>query len=619
MPSFRAFVVLFLAAGIALGDEPKAEGVDGFLKGLKFRPIGPSWGGRACRVCGVPGDPLTYYAATAMSGVWKSSDGGLNWKPIFDDQPCASAGSIAVAPSDPNVVYVGAGEANIRGNVLRGDGIYKSTDAGKTWSHVWKQAGQIGTIVVHPTNADIAYAAVLGSPFAPNRERGVFRTVDGGKNWKQVLFKDPEAGASDIAMNPNNPRILFAGIWETRRRPWTLTSGGPSSGLYVSRDAGDTWKRLEGNGLPKGPLGRIGVAVAPSDGARVYALIEANEGGLFRSDDGGENWKRTSDDRLLRQRAWYYTTLTVDPSNPDVVWAPNVPLLKSIDGGKTFAKVGGTHHGDHHDVWIDPKNPKRMIEANDGGVDVSTDGGGSWYAPRLPWGQFYRINVDSRKPYHVTGTLQDIGAGGGPSDTLASGGINVNDWYNIGGGETGYTASDPKDPNIVYAGEYDGILTRYDHRTGLARHIGAYPFNSSGHGAEDKQYRFRWPAPMMISPHDPKAVFHAGNALFRTTDGGQSWTKLSPDLTRDDKSKQRWSGGPITGDNTGAEHFCTLSAIAESPLKKGVLWTGSDDGLVQVSQDDGKTWKNVTAAIEGLPEWGTVQHIEPSRRGPGAA
>jgi photosystem II stability/assembly factor-like uncharacterized protein len=604
--------------GILVAAEPAVGPMDMF-KELKFRSVGPAAGGRVCRVAGVPGNPLIYYAATAGSGVWKSTDGGINWKPIFDEQPCASAGSIAVAPSDPNVIYVGAGEANIRGNVASGNGIYKSTDAGKTWKHVWKATAQIGTMVVHPKNADIAYAAVLGRAFGPSEERGIYRTTDGGTTWKRVHFVNRDTGASDIGMDSSNPRILFAGFWEARRRPWSLTSGGPGSGLFVSRDGGDTWKELADKGLPKKPWGKVGVAVAPSDGRRVYALIEAEKGGLFVSYDGGEKWSLATDDRALRQRAWYYSTLTVDPTNADVLWAPQVPLLKSIDGGKSFRRVSGTHHGDHHDVWIDPANPKRIIDANDGGVDLSTDGGETWYAPPLPIAQFYRVTVDRQNPYQIYGTMQDLGSAAGPSNSLTTGGIDVGEWKDVGGGEAGYVAVDPTDPNIVFAGEYDGIFTRIDRRIGTARHVGAYPFNSSGHGAEDKKYRFRWPAPAMFSHHNPKALYHAANVLFRSLDGGQSWTALGGDLTRNDKSRQQWSGGPITGDNTGAEHYCTLSAIAESRAKAGILWTGSDDGLVHVSQDDGRTWTNVTAAIPGFPEWGTVQHIETSRTSPGTA
>jgi photosystem II stability/assembly factor-like uncharacterized protein len=591
------------------------------LSALKYRLIGPAWGGRVSRVAGVPGDPQIYYAATASGGVWKSEDGGINWKPVFDEQPISSMGSIAVAPSDPNVVYAGSGEGNIRGNVAAGNGIYKSTDGGKTWTHVWKQEGQIGTMVVHPKNPDVAFAAVLGHAFGPNPERGVYRTKDGGKTWQQVLKKDPDTGASDVALDPSNPSIVFAGLWQARRRPWEMTSGGPGSGLWVSRDGGDTWKQLTENGLPEGTWGKVGVAVAPSDGRRVYALIEAEKGGLFRSDDGGENWTLATGDRRLRQRAWYYTTLTVNPANADEVWAPNVPLLKSVDGGKTFGFIDapGLTHGDYHDVWIDPKDPKRMIAGDDGGVYVSTNGGESWHGPALPISQFYHVSVDNRVPFHVAGAMQDIGTAQGPSNSLSGAGIRNGDWYGVGGGEAGWVVSDPSDPNIVYAGEYLGYLSRYDHRTRQARNVSPWPENPSGHGGEKLRYRFQWTAPIAVSPHDPKTVYYGGNVVFRTRDGGQTWDVISSDLTRNDKSKQQWSGGPITGDNTGVETYCTVFVIAESPLQKDLIWAGSDDGLVHVTEDGGRTWRNVTAAVPGLPEWGTVSMIEPSRHDADAA
>lgn len=615
--TFLTFVcLLFTVTAVAQQAQPADRGKDDKDKKpfgvLKYRSIGPAQGGRVSRVAGVPGNPTVYYAATASGGVWKSTDGGLTFKPVFDEQPISSIGSIAVAASDPTIIYVGSGEANIRGNVAAGNGIYKSVDAGKTWTHVWKQEGQIGTMVVHPRNPDIAFAAVLGHAFGPNPERGVYRTKDGGKTWQQVLKKDAETGASDVAMDPSNPNILFAGFWQARRKPWDLVSGGPGSGLYVSRDGGDTWKPLTGDGLPEGIWGKVGVAVAPSDNDRVYALIEAEKGGLFRSDDGGETWTRATSDRALRQRAWYYTTMTVNPKNADDVWFPQVPLLRTIDGGKTIRYVKGPHHGDYHDAWIDPNNPKRMIVANDGGVDVSVDGGETWFAPSLPIGQFYHVSADTRVPYRVAGAQQDLGTAQGPSESLTTRGITAAEWYSVGGGEAGHVVSDPSDPNIVYAGEYLGYISRYDHRTRQARNVGAYPENASGHGGVDVKYRFQWTAPIASSPHDPKVVYHGGNVLFKTTDGGQSWTAISPDLTRDDKTKEQWAGGPITGDNTGVETYCTIFAVAESPKQKDLIWAGSDDGLVHVTRDGGKTWKNVTTAMTGFPEWGTVSLVEPS-------
>ena len=513
---FVSFVLLTVVA--ARADEPKGGPPE--LKGLKFRSIGPAAGGRVDRACGVPGDPHVFYAAVSAGGVWKSSDGGLHWDPIFDDQPTSSIGSFAVAPSDPNVLYAGSGEANIRGNVEVGNGIYKSVDAGKTWKHVWKQEGQIGTIIVHPQNPDIAYAAVLGHAFGPNEERGVYRTTDGGKTWQQVLKKDKDAGASDVCFDPSSPKVLFAGMWQARRRPWELTSGGPGSGLYLSHDGGDTWTQLVPppkpdapeagkdapagkkfcDGLPEGIWGKIGVAVAPSDGRRVYALIEAEKGGLFRSDDGGETWDRVNGNHALRQRAWYFSTLTVHPKNPDVVWFPQVPLLKTIDGGKTLKRVDGTHHGDHHDIWFDPKDPNRILDSNDGGLDLSTDGGASWYAPPLPIAQFYHVAADSRTPYYVSGCMQDIGSAEGPSNSLKGSGIGISDWFDVGGGEAGFSVPDPADPDVVFAGEYAGIITRYDHRTRQAKNVSIYPYDTSGFGGEDLRYRFQWTAPIAVSP-----------------------------------------------------------------------------------------------------------------------
>ncbi|MFM7149124.1 MAG: WD40/YVTN/BNR-like repeat-containing protein, partial [Gemmataceae bacterium] len=614
-----------------------AESVEGgpeAYKRLKFRSIGPAIGGRVCRACGVPGQSQVYYAATAAGGLWKTVDGGWNWKPIMDEVGVSSVGSIAISPSDPNVIYVGSGEANIRGNVERGQGIFKSTDAGKTWTHTWKQEAQIGSMVVHPTNPDIAYAAVLGKIYGPSPERGIYRTKDGGNTWQRILFRNDDTGASDLAMDPNNPRLLFAGLWQTRRFPWNFTSGGPGSGLYYSKDGGDSWTQLlsppqdnhpnadkeaspgtkYAEGLPEGIWGKIGIAIAPSDSHRVYALIEAEKGGLFRSDDGGVKWSRVNSNRILQQRAWYYSTLTVHPRNADVVFFPQVPLLKTIDGGKTLSKIKGTHHGDHHDLWIDPKNPERMIDSNDGGVDISVDGGNTWTAPPLPIGQIYHVSADNRKPYHLACSFQDIGTLMGPSHDLNGSENGLSSWHSVGGGEAGHIAIDPVDPNIVYAGEYGGYISRYDHRTRQATPISIYPFNPSGHGAEILRYRFQWTAPILISPHDHQTVYHAANVLFKTTSAGRQWEKISEDLTRNDRTKQLWSGGPITGDNTGVEVYGTIFALSESPKQKGLIWAGTDDGKIHITRNGGKDWNDVTRALQaaGAPEWGTITCIESS-------
>ena len=591
--------------------EPK-----GPFKALEYRMIGPALGGRVARVAGVPGDPHTFWVAAAAGGVWKSVNGGTEWTPVFDDQPVSSIGSIAIAPSDPSVVWVGSGEANTRGNVGEGNGIYRSIDAGKTWEHVFTAEGQIGTIIVHPTDPDVVYAALLGSPFGPGGERGVYRTTDGGKKWKNVLRVDSDTGASDVCFDPTNPRVLFAGTWQARRTPWSFTSGGAGSGLWVSRDAGETWKRVEGEKMPKAPWGKVGVRVAPSDPDRVYALIEAEEGGLFRSDDGGESFERVNASRGLRQRAWYYTTLTIDPRNSSVVWFPEVNLLRTIDSGESVRSVKGGGW-DYHDVWIDPKDPSRMIIGSDAGVSISRDGGATWERPPIPISQFYHVSVDTSVPYRVLGSLQDLGTVSGPSAVSDANKILLSHWHTVGGGEAGWVVADPSDPEVVWAGEYLGFISRYDGRTLRAPHMGIFPDNGSGHGAGDMRYRFQWTAPIVVSPHDPAVVYHGGNVLFRTKDRGQTWEAISPDLTRNDPTKLKWSGGPITGDNTGVEFYGTIFVVAPSPVDANVIWTGSDDGLVHVTRDGGKNWSPVTP--RGWPEWGTAVSIEASRQDAGTA
>ncbi|MFN9793903.1 MAG: WD40/YVTN/BNR-like repeat-containing protein [Pseudomonadota bacterium] len=584
---------------------------------LQWRLVGPAVGGRISRVAGVPGNPQVYYAAAAQGGVWKSENGGRDWKPIFDDQPTQSIGAIAVARSDPNVIYVGGGEGNPRGNVAIGLGIWKSIDAGATWQHVWKGRGQIGTLAVHPRHPDIAFAAVLGSPFGPGAERGVYRTTDGGATWKQVLKKDADTGASDVHLDPNNPNIVYAGMWQFRRSPWVTTSGGPGSGLWRSSDGGETWKQLTGSGLPEGEWGKVGIGIAPSDSNRVYALIEAKEGGLFRSDDAGGSWTRINAHRSLRQRAWYYTVLTVDPTNPDVLWVPQVPLLKSIDGGKSFTQVKGPHHGDHHDIWIDPKDPRRVISGNDGGVDISTDGGKTWFVPPLPLAQFYNIAVDDRVPWHVAGTIQDWGTAAGPSRSLANDANGLANWLYIGGGEAGDVVWDRARPGAIFAGEYGGYISYHVENGGWYRNVSAWPANPSGIKPSEYKVRFQWTAPIAPSPHDPDLVYHGANVLYASRDQGASWTAISGDLTRNDRNRQGWSGGPITGDITGVETYGTIFSIAESPVAAGTIWAGSDDGLVHVTRDGGKTWANVTPKT--MSEWGTIEAIEPSRADAGTA
>ncbi len=607
------FVLVSMLALLLLAPCVEAQQYDGeLLKGMKYRLIGPYRGGRALTAVGIPTQPNVYYFGAVSGGVWKTVNAGVTWEPIFDDQPVSSIGSIAVAESDPNIIYVGTGEACIRGNISYGDGVYKSLDAGKTWQHVGlRDTRHIGRVLVHPRNPDLVYVAALGHAFGPNPERGVFRSRDGGKIWEKVLYKDEKTGAIDLAFDPSNPNVLFAALWEAGRTPWSLTSGGPGSGLYKSSDGGTTWKQLTGNGLPGGIWGKIGVSVSGGDSNRVYAIIEAEEeaGGVYRSDDGGNTWKQMSSDHRLRHRPWYYTHIVADPQNPDTVYVLCVSLYKSTDGGRSWEPQRHLH-GDHHGLWIDPTNPRRMINANDGGASITVDGGLTWTRQdNQPTAQFYHVSTDTSFPYRVYGAQQD-----NTSVSISSrgddGSIGREDWEPVGGGEAGHVVAHPTNPDIVYAGEYWGILTRYDRRTKQAHNIMVWPDNVDGHEAAAVKYRFQWTSPILVSKHDPNVVYHAANILFRSTDEGMSWTAVSPDLTRNDKSKQQRSGGPITGENISIEYYDTIFSLAESPLQKDLLWVGTDDGLVHLTRDAGKTWTNVTP--KAMPEWSLVSIIDAS-------
>jgi photosystem II stability/assembly factor-like uncharacterized protein len=598
----------------------KEKKEDPLFKGMKYRIVGPFRGGRSLTASGIPGDPTTYYFGATGGGVWKSTDGALTWTSVFDKEGTSAIGSLALAPSDPNIVYVGTGEACLRGNISHGDGVYKTLDGGKTWKNIGlRDSRAIGKVIVNPKNPDIVFVAALGHPYGPNSERGIFRTLDGGKSWEKVLYKDENTGGIDVAFDPRNSNILFAALWEVRRTPWSLSSGGPGSGLYRSNDGGTTWKKLDnadkGKGLPKGPYGRIGVAVA-ANSDRVYALINASEGGLYRSDDGGDTWQMVNGSHSLIQRPWYYMHIIADPQDPEVVYVMNVDSYRSTDGGRSFNKLK-IPHGDNHGLWIDPKNTSRMIASNDGGVTVTLDGGKTWSRQdNQPTAQFYHVIADTRTPYYIYGAQQD-------NSTVAiasrsdNGAIGRADWYDVGGGEAGYIAPYPPDPNIVYAADYEGILTRFDKRNGQLRNITNQTELSDAAGAAPLQHRFQWTAPVMISPNDPNTLYHAGERLFKTTDGGTHWDAISPDLTRNDKSKQQPSGGPITIDDTGTEYYDTIFALAESPVTKGVIWAGTDDGLIQLTRDGGQNWTKVTP--KDLPEWSRISQIDASPFDAGSA
>ncbi len=597
-------------------DENEAQGP---FRGMQYRLVGPFRGGRVVAVSGVVGQDDVYYFGAVAGGVWKTTDGGLNWKPTFDKTKDASPaiGAIAVSESDPNVIYVGTGEACVRGNIIGGNGVYKSIDAGKTWKVVGLgDTHAIGRLIVNPKNSDVAFVAALGHPFADNEERGIFRTRDGGKTWEKVLYKDAKSGGIDITFDPSNANILFAALWQVRRTPWSLDSGGPGSGLYRSIDGGTTWKELKGHGLPEGILGRIGVTVSGANPNRVWAVIEAEKGGIYRSDDGGDSWRLMTDDHRFRQRAWYYSHIFADPKSAETVYILNTGMYRSTDGGKTFTQIRAPH-GDNHGLWIDPTNPMRLINGNDGGATISTNGGESWSSLyNQPTAQFYHVTTDNRFPYYIYGAQQDNSTVA-IADASPEGAIDRPDWYDVGGGESGYIAPDPTDPLIVYAGSYGGEITRYDLHTHEQQSINPWPVNPIGWAAADVKHRFQWTEPIVFSPHDPKTLYFAGEVLFKTTDEGMSWTIISPDLTRNDKSKQASSGGPITKDNTGVEVYDTIFSVVESPVQKDLIWAGTDDGLVQLTRDGGQKWENVTP--KAMPEWGTVSMIEASSRDAGTA
>ena len=606
-------IVVALVASMPAGAQTLSKDS---LAGMKWRLIGPFRGGRVEAVTGVAGNPSVFYFGAVAGGVWKTTNAGLSWKPLFEHQAVSSIGAIAVDPQDPNVIYVGTGEPALRGDISDGDGMYKSVDGGATWTHIGlNDTRHIAKILIDPRDPNIIFVAAIGHAYGPNAERGVFRSTDAGKTWQKVLYKDDKTGAIDLTFAAQNSHVLYAALYQEVRTPWGFSSGGPGSGIYKSVDGGTTWKQLEGHGLPDGVLGRIGIAVG-ADPQRVYALIEAKKGGLYRSDDGGENWQFINGNHNFTQRAWYFTNVYADPKETDTLYILNTGMYRSTDGGQTFKNINAPH-GDRHDLWIDPTNTARMIEADDGGATISEDGGQTWSTENnQPTAEFYHVATDERFNYYVYGAQQD-------NSTVAiasrsdSGAITDKDWYDVGGGESGFVIPDPKNPNIVYAGSYDGLITRYDKANGQEQDITAWPLNPMGWGAATLKYRFQWTAPIAMSPFDSNTIYHGAQVLFKSTDQGQNWTVISPDLTRNDKSKQGSAGGPLTQDNTSVEYYDTIFAVAESPVERGLIWVGSDDGLVHITRDGGKAWSDVTP--KGLPDWSRIDLIDPSTHAAGTA
>lgn len=634
-----AAIALLLARGTH-AQAPAAPAVSADLyRQLHWRTIGPE-GNRFSAAVGVPGDPHTYYVGAASGGIWKTTDGGVNWQPIFDDQPVQSIGSLAVAKSDPNVVWAGTGEGHIRSHISVGQGIYKSTDAGRHWTLMGLEpTGRIPRVVIHPANPDIVLACAMGHSYGPQPERGVYRTTDGGQTWTKVLFVDENTGCADVVMDPRNPRILFAGMWQIDIKTWGRSSGGPGSGLFMSRDGGVTWRRLTGHGLPTKPVGKVTLGISTSNPDRVYALIETGDGipwngqdtesgQLWRSEDGGENWALISRDRNAMGRAHYYGRMFVSPDDPDEAYFLTASFSKTIDGGATINVLQRSEApgGDHHDMWIDPTNGNRMIVAHDQGLSISENRGKTWFRQRLLNAQIYHVTVDNEVPYNVLGNKQDEPSYRGPSNSRlqgrGGGAIPRGMWHSVGGGESGWATPDPTNSNLIWStasgsGMVGGIVVRFEEDRRQFRNVEVWPAQLNGPPAEHK-YRFVWDAPLHISPHDHNTLYVGSQHVHRTTNGGQSWEVISPDLTLNDKSRQVSSGG-LTPDNIGVEYAGVVYGIAESPVEKGLIWVGTNDGLVQLTRDNGATWTNVTRNIPNLPPWGSVRSIAPSRYAAGTA